>query len=56
MVGNVVPGWTSLLVSLWFIGGAILTAIGVIGEYIGKIYREVKRRPRYFVEKMANIE
>ena len=55
-VGHVVPGWTSLLVSLWFIGGAILTAIGVIGEYIGKIYREVKRRPRYFVEKMANIE
>lgn len=55
-VGHVVPGWTSLLVSLWFIGGAILTAIGVIGEYIGKIYKEVKRRPRYFVEKMANIE
>jgi hypothetical protein len=55
-IGHVVPGWTSLLVSLWFIGGAILTAIGVIGEYIGKIYREVKRRPRYFVEKMANIE
>lgn len=54
-VGHVVPGWTSLLVSLWFIGGAVLTAIGVIGEYIGKIYREVKRRPRYFVEKTSNI-
>ena len=49
--GNVVDGWTSLLISLWFIGGAILTAIGVIGEYIGKIYKEVKRRPRYFIEK-----
>ena len=50
-IGHTVPGWTSLLVSLWFIGGAILTAIGIIGEYIGKIYKEVKRRPRYFIEK-----
>lgn len=49
--GHVIPGWTSLLVSLWFIGGTILTAIGIIGEYIGKIYKEVKRRPRYFIEK-----
>ena len=54
IVGATVPGWTSLLVSLWFIGGAILTAIGIIGEYIGKIYKEVKRRPRYFIEKMTN--
>lgn len=49
--GHVFPGWTSLLISVWFIGGAILTAIGIIGEYIGKIYKEVKRRPRYFIEK-----
>lgn len=49
--GHTVAGWTSLLVSMWFIGGVILTSIGVIGEYIGKIYREVKRRPRYFIEK-----
>lgn len=49
--GQTVAGWTSLLVSMWFIGGVILTSIGVIGEYIGKIYREVKRRPRYFIEK-----
>lgn len=48
--GTVVPGWASLLVSLWFIGGAVLLAIGIIGEYVGKIYSEVKRRPRYFVE------
>lgn len=53
--GNVIPGWTSLLISLWFIGGAILTAIGIIGEYIGKIYKEVKRRPRYFIEKRVNL-
>ena len=49
--GHTIPGWTSLLISLWFIGGVILTAIGIIGEYIGKIYKEVKRRPRYFIEK-----
>lgn len=48
--GHVVPGWSSLLVSLWFIGGAILLAVGIIGEYVGKIYNEVKRRPRYFIE------
>jgi glycosyltransferase involved in cell wall biosynthesis len=48
---NTIPGWTSLLISMWFIGGAILTALGILGEYIGKIYKEVKRRPRYFIEK-----
>ena len=51
LIGHTIVGWTSLLVSLWFIGGAILTAIGIIGEYVGKIYKEVKRRPRYFIEK-----
>lgn len=55
LIGHTIVGWTSLLVSLWFIGGAILTAIGVIGEYIGKIYKEVKRRPRYFIEKQINM-
>ena len=49
LMGHTIQGWTSLLVSLWFIGGAILTAIGVIGEYIGKIYTEVKGRPRYII-------
>lgn len=53
--GHVFPGWTSLLISVWFIGGAVLTAIGIIGEYIGKIYKEVKRRPRYFIEKGVNL-
>lgn len=48
--GRALPGWTSILVSLWFIGGAVLTALGIIGEYVGKVYREVKRRPRYAVE------
>lgn len=48
--GSALPGWTSLLVSMWFIGGAILLACGIIGEYVGKIYKEVKQRPRYFIE------
>ena len=51
LCGSAVAGWTSLLISLWFIGGAILLSIGIIGEYIGKTYRETKRRPRYHIEK-----
>lgn len=52
--GYTIAGWTSLLVSLWFIGGSVLLACGVTGEYIGKIYMEVKRRPKYFIEKKVN--
>lgn len=48
--GKTIQGWTSMLVSLWFIGGIITTGVGITGVYIGKIYTEVKRRPRYFVE------
>lgn len=51
--GRTIAGWTSLLVSLWFIGGAVLLACGIIGEYVGKIYIEVKQRPRYFIEQTA---
>ena len=47
-------GWTSLIVSIWAIGGLQLLAIGVIGEYIGKIYLETKARPRYIIEKVLN--
>ena len=54
--GNTIPGWTSLLVSVWFIGGAILLALGIMGEYVGKIYKEVKRRPRYFVEEESGMD
>lgn len=49
-MGRVVPGWTSLILSIWFIGGVQLFAIGLIGQYIGKIYMEVKDRPRYHIE------
>ncbi len=48
-LGNTIQGWTSLLVSLWFVGGTVLLALGITGEYIGKIYKEVKHRPLYFV-------
>lgn len=51
--GSVVPGWTSLIVSLWLIGGVVITSLGVIGQYIGKIYIEVKHRPRYHIEKIV---
>ena len=48
--GKTIHGWTSMLVSMWFIGGIITTGVGITGVYIGKIYTEVKRRPRYFIE------
>lgn len=47
--GNVVPGWSSILVAVCLLGGVQLISIGVIGEYIGKIYLETKRRPRYII-------
>ena len=56
IIGNAMPGWTSLLISVWFIGGAILTSIGIIGEYIGKIYSEVKARPRYLLDEVISPE
>ena len=54
--GHVVPGWTSLIVSVWFLGGLQLVAIGLVGQYIGKIYLEVKHRPRYNIEKLLTDE
>lgn len=48
--GQVVPGWTSIMVSIWIIGGVQLIALGLIGEYVGKTYNEVKRRPKFIVE------
>lgn len=49
--GNTVDGWTFLTISIWFIGGLQMISIGIIGEYIGKIYNETKERPRYIIEK-----
>ncbi len=48
--GDTVSGWSSLMLSVWFLGGLILMGIGIVGEYIGKIYIEVKHRPRYNIQ------
>jgi glycosyltransferase involved in cell wall biosynthesis len=53
--GITIQGWSSMIVSLWFIGGLILLAIGITGEYIGKIYLEAKRRPRYIIEELLGL-
>ena len=55
-IGNTVPGWTSLMLSIWFLGGVQLVSIGVIGQYIGKIYMESKERPRYNIEVFLSDE
>jgi glycosyltransferase involved in cell wall biosynthesis len=52
--GRVVAGWTSILISVWAIGGMVLLGLGIVGSYIGKIYLETKKRPRYIVEKYIN--
>jgi glycosyltransferase involved in cell wall biosynthesis len=49
-LGHTTSGWTSIIVSLWIIGGLLLMSIGLIGEYIGKIYEETKRRPAFIIE------
>jgi glycosyltransferase involved in cell wall biosynthesis len=49
--GDVVPGWLSTVLPMYFLGGVQLFCFGIIGEYIGKIYSEVKQRPRYFIDK-----
>lgn len=50
--GNTVAGWPSLMVSIWFLGGVQLLSIGLIGQYISKIYSEAKHRPRFIIEKI----
>ena len=49
-LGHVVAGWSSMMISLWVLGGVQLICISMIGEYIGKIYSEVKARPRFTIE------
>ena len=53
-MGATIVGWTTLMVSVWAIGGLILLSLGVVGEYIGKIYLETKARPRFIVEQFLN--
>ncbi|MCC8160346.1 MAG: glycosyltransferase family 2 protein [Oscillospiraceae bacterium] len=54
IMGHTNAGWASLMMSIWFIGGVQLLSVGLIGEYIGKLYKEVKRRPRYIIEAYVN--
>lgn len=54
IMGNTIEGWTSITISIWFIGGLQMVSIGIIGEYLGKIYMETKGRPRYFISE--NLE
>jgi glycosyltransferase involved in cell wall biosynthesis len=49
--GRAATGWTSTILSIWFLGGVQILSLGLVGEYIGKIYQEVKHRPRYIIEK-----
>lgn len=52
--GETIRGWTTLMVSIWAIGGLILLSLGVVGEYVGKIYLETKKRPRYIIESILD--
>ena len=54
LAGGTAAGWTSLMGSIWLIGGIQLLSLGVIGEYIGKIYNETKARPRFIIERVLN--
>ncbi len=54
ILGRTVLGWSSLMVSIWALGGLQLLAIGVIGEYIGKMYLETKERPRFAIQEVLN--
>jgi hypothetical protein len=49
---NTISGWASVMLSIWFLGGLTLISIGIVGEYIGKIFVEVKHRPRYAVSEV----
>lgn len=53
IAGLTVPGWTAIVCSIWLLGGIQLLCLGVVGEYIGKIFSEVKRRPRYIIEELS---
>ena len=56
LLGHTVQGWTTIVISLWGMGGLILLSLGIIGEYVGKIYMEVKERPRFIIEKLLYKE
>ena len=53
-LGHTVPGWSSLMISIWFLGGVQLFSIGIVGQYVGKTYIESKERPRYNIEEFLD--
>jgi hypothetical protein len=53
-MGSAVHGWASLMLSVWIVGGFILTSMGIIGTYIGKIFTEVKHRPLYNIQNILD--
>ncbi len=54
--GSTEPGWSSLILSIWFLGGVQLVSIGLVGQYVGKIYLEAKERPRFNIESYIKYE
>ena len=56
LFGYTVDGWTTLMGSIWALGGIQLLCLGILGEYIGKIYQETKRRPRFFPEEFLHTD
>lgn len=54
LLGDAIKGWISIVCSIWMIGGIQLLSLGIIGEYVGKVYVETKRRPKYIIEKVCN--
>ena len=53
-LGHTVPGWSSLMISIWFLGGVQLLSVGIVGQYVGKTYIESKERPQYIIEEFLN--
>ena len=56
IIGGAIPGWTSTVAPLYLLGGVQLLFLGIVGEYIGKIYSEVKNRPRYIIQEKINFD
>ena len=54
LIGKAVEGWTFIVGSIWLVSGIQMLSIGIIGEYIGKIYLETKHRPKYIIERILN--
>ena len=52
--GTAQPGWSQLMLSIWFVGGVIMVSLGMVGIYIGRMYSEVKNRPQYIISEVLD--